>query len=116
MKSLSASLISLFLFVSSLCIGASVLAADALMNAQIKFQRDYLAATKHGARRDLVIKAIDDGLIKRGVSLREATLMFGGDLQTFRRDSTNSLLKAVVFYEPTKTPPKPLMSAIRQGW
>jgi hypothetical protein len=93
-----------------------LLAADSVNNSLIQFQHAYHGTTKPKAKRGLVIKAIDDGVIKRGLTLADAKLMFGDDLQTFRRDPTNAVLKAVVFFEPATPPPNPLMSALRQGW
>lgn len=93
-----------------------VLAADLVSNSLVQFQHAYRGTTEPKAKRDLVIKAIDDGIVKRGLSLMDAKAMFGDALQTFRRDSTNTVLKAVVFFEPAKPPPNPLMSALRRGW
>lgn len=93
-----------------------LLAADAVNNSLIQFQNAYRGTAEPKAKRHLVIKAIDDGVIKRGLTLADAKVMFGDDLQTFHRDSTNAALKAVVFFEAVTPPPNPLMSALRQGW
>lgn len=63
---------------------------------RFQIQRTYQRASEPKAKRDVEIKAIDDGVIKCGLSLVDAKVMFGDDLQTFRRD-TNSALKAIVF-------------------
>ncbi|MCX6904312.1 MAG: hypothetical protein NTW03_12710 [Verrucomicrobia bacterium] len=93
-----------------------LVAADTVNNSLTQFQHAYQGTAEPRAKRDLVIKAIDDGVIKRGLSLVHAKVMFGDDLQTFRRDSTNAVLRAAVFFEPAKPPPNPLMSALLQGW
>lgn len=90
--------------------------ADDMNDSLTKFQHAYQRAADPKAKRDLVINAIDEGVIKRGLSLSDAKVMFGDDLQTFRRDSTNAVLAAVVYFEPAKPPPNPMMSALRQGW
>jgi hypothetical protein len=80
-----------------------------------EFQQSFKAGNPK-ARRDLVITAIDTGLIHRGLSSADAKLMFAKDIQFFRRDSQNDNLKAVVFFEPAKPAPHPIMSALQEGW
>lgn len=99
-----------------LFLASSLPAAESTKNFPVQFQRAYRGTAEPMARRDLVIKAIDNGIIKRGLPLADVKVMFGGDLQIFRRASTNTVLKAVVFFEPAIPPPNPLMSASTQGW
>jgi hypothetical protein len=80
-----------------------------------EFQHSFKGATPK-AKRDLVISAIDNGLIKRGLSLTDAKVMFEQDLQVFPMESPNRRIKAVVFFEPAQRSPTPLTSALRQGW
>ena len=68
------------------------------------------------AKRDLVIEAVDDGIIKRGLPLSEASQLFGKDMQVYRRDSTNGVMDATIFFEPVTPAPKPFMSAVQEGW
>jgi hypothetical protein len=84
-------------------------------NMIVEFQHSFKTAEPK-ARRDLVIAAIDSGLIKRGLSLADAKLMFGEYFQVFRRELHKDKLNAVVFFEPVKPAPRPMMSALRQGW
>jgi len=84
-------------------------------NMIAEFQHSFKAATPK-AKRDLVIAAIDSGLIKRGLTLTEAKAIFGQDLQVFPVESQKSRINAVVFFEPVQPPPTPMMSALRQGW
>ena len=105
----------LSLFICAL-IGSKALSADTLTPKMLlKWQSSYKAAEPK-IKRDLVIKAIDDGTIKRGLTLANLKELFGEDLQTYRGESSNSVLQATVFFEPVIPAPNPMMSALRQGW
>lgn len=84
-------------------------------NVIAEFHRSFKAADPK-AKRELVIAAVDSGLIKRGLSLDDTKRMFGADFQAFRRESTKAELNAVVFFEASKPASNPMMSALRQGW
>ena len=79
------------------------------------FSTAYTAASP-SAKRDMVIAAIDRGLIKRGMNLVETRQLFGAALIEHTRDSTNFSLSATVFFNPAIPAPKPMMSAIQEGW
>jgi len=92
-----------------------LMAGDASTNMMLEFKR----AFKSGEpiiRRDLVIKAIDTGLIHRGLSLADARILFDDNLQVFPPKSPDLGTKAVVFFEPVKRSPNPMVSAVRTGW
>lgn len=85
-------------------------------NMIIAFQHSFKDATPR-TKRDLVISAIDSGLITRGLSLADARLMFAEDLQNLRREGQSHNLKGVVFFEKAQPAPKnSIMSALQQGW
>ena len=93
-----------------------VFAGEETSNNMItEFQHSFKEAAPK-AKRDLVIAAIDNSLIKRGLSLADAKAMFGKDLQIFPTESPKGRISAVVFFEPVQPPPTPMMSALRQGW
>jgi hypothetical protein len=102
-------------FLSAISMNEASAAEAASTNMIAEFQHPFKIATPK-ARRDLVIAAIDSGLIKRGLSLADAKVMFGQDFQVFRRKSQKDKLNVVVFFEPVKSAPNPMMSALRQGW
>jgi len=102
-------------FVSAISLNHASAAEATSTNMIAEFQHSFKIATPK-ARRDLVIAAIDSGLIKRGLSLADVKLMFGQDFQVFRRESQKDKLNAVIFFEPVKPAPNPMMSALQQGW
>ena|SRR5690242_2489637 len=100
-----------YVLYSNRAIGVDTLSTNVIS----EFNRSYKVSSPT-ARRDLVIKAIDEGVITRGLGISDMKGMFGDTLILFRKESATGITKAVVFFEPAKPPPKPLMSAAQSGW
>lgn len=107
--------ISVFVLLS-MAVAGHMIGADTTMKTLLASLKNTYMTADAKAKRDLVIKAIDDGIIKRGMSLEESKALFGRDLQMYRRDSSNGVVKVTVFFETTTPAPKPMMSALRRGW
>lgn len=85
-------------------------------DAQTKFQTVYAATSQPYARRDLVIKAVNDGVIRRGIKLTEVKHLFDGELRNVGFSSAYKKTTATVFFEPVIPAPEPMMSALQEGW
>ena len=70
-----------------------------------EWNRLYKDAEIKKGRRDLVIKAIDDGIIKMNMPLADIKILFGKDLFLSRRESPRVVQNARVNFEPIKPQP-----------
>jgi hypothetical protein len=102
----------LFFIISS----NQVMSAElSLTNAYVKFARAF-TVNKPKDRRALVIAAIDDGLIQRGISLSDVKLMFGDSLDFGTRDKNSHKLTARASFEPKIEAPRSMAGVAEEGW
>src|ERR1700744_1286652 len=81
--------------------------------ARRTFVAQYQLLTDPNKKRDLVIGAIDNNVIRRGLPLSVVKAFFGVDLQMQGRDK-DGILSATVFFEPV-IPAPPLTSPVPEG-
>jgi hypothetical protein len=72
-----------------------------------QFQQKYATTTNNIGRRDLVLKAIDSGIIKRGMTLTEIQRLFGETNVFIFNDDNGRVYRSVVWFTLAPRQPKP---------
>lgn len=87
---------------------------DGLLPPQIRVQ--YKAADA-GKKRELVIKAIDEGVIQTGRTLSEIMELFPEDVNKSELvQFDDGKYGMIIFFKAVIPPPRPIMSSIQNGW
>lgn len=88
------------------------------LHGQVKideFASSFKGAASPRAKLDLCVKAIDEGMIARGCSVKQIDQMFGTHYGSAMPKS-GSLETGVVDFSPMATPPSNSVAAAHVGW
>jgi hypothetical protein len=109
-----------FIALIAFTLGASLIggcASETNLNAKaIAAFRSSFETASPKAKRGLVIAAIDNETITRGLPLDDVRRLFGQNLTIYSRNSQKDKLTARVFFEPVIPSGDPMISAFRAGW